>query len=126
MKINLTKECDKNTLISHIVLECMTDALYKQIGETSKKGEGVVSDVKLMVDGKELDIKIFADEWESQVDRMIREAATELLNEKFSSISDTVEYMSTEVTDFQEKIKEHIMSSKELLQENDGKTNRQT
>ena len=117
MKINLTKGYNKETLISHIILECMTNAIEEQIVETNKKDKDTIVDAKLIVNDFELDIKKFTNEWESQVDRMIKEEALNLVNEKFSSIYNTVENMNNEVTNFQEKIKDHIKSSEEILQE---------
>jgi len=102
MKINLTDDLRKDGLISHIVLnsisETTMDALVK-VG--SVQGVGVICDLILTANGHEIDIQAFVDHWESQVDRIIEEKAQELLSERFREISDLL-------VDLEERIKPEI------------------
>jgi len=109
MKINLTKELDRNTLVSHIILHNMSrafaeqlveeDSARKLVEESSEKG--VIIDVKLTVNGVELDLKAFVDYWQSQVHELITERAKELVKEKFVDLTNLV-------CDLEERIKPEI------------------
>ena len=48
----------------------------------------VICDLKLTINGHELDIKSFVEHWESQVDRMIRGAALDVVRDRFRDVTD--------------------------------------
>ena len=102
MKINLTDDVRKDGLLSHIILnsisETTMDALVK---EGSIQGVGVICDLVLTANGHEIDIQDFVDHWQSQVDRIIEEKAQELLSDRFREISDLL-------VDLEERIKPEI------------------
>lgn len=88
MRINITDELDKDTLLSHIILHNMSTSVAEQMIKNGTTNEGVVIDVKITANGIELDLKEFIDYWQSQVDRIIHEKAAELVREKFADIND--------------------------------------
>ena len=77
----------------------MTTALYTHIDKTNTKDKDSIVDVKLTVDDIELDIKEFVELWESQVDRMIDEAAKNLVNDKFSSLRENIDCINDKVSE---------------------------
>jgi hypothetical protein len=87
MKINMTEHLNEETLISHIVLEGLANSL-KGEGELEKfikphkMGKDYILDVKITVNDLELDLEHFVNHWQSQVERMIKEEAKELIEEK--------------------------------------------
>lgn len=101
MKINLTEELDRDTLLSHIILHNMCQAFAEQLLKEGKTEDGVVVDVKLIVNGVELDLKEFVDYWQSQVHNIITERAKELMNLKFANLTDLV-------SDLEERLKPEI------------------
>jgi hypothetical protein len=54
-------------------------------------------EVKLTLEGLELDLKGFAEYWKSEVDRMVSIRAAELVREKFMPINDMLHDMEKEV-----------------------------
>ena len=94
MKINLTKEVQNHdSILGHIVLQCMTDALMKHFMD--RQSNNIISDVILTVDGHELDIEKFLKTWQCQIESIVlREAkkmADSVMNEKFNDVSDILE-----------------------------------
>jgi len=88
MKINLTRELDRDTLITHIILNNMSQSIAERLAKEGKTPDGVVVDVKLTVNGIEIDLKSFVDYWQSQVDSIITSKARELINDKFADLND--------------------------------------
>ena len=78
MKFNLTKEVKRETLVSHIVLEGMMPELAKSLEHV--KG-AIIADLRLTVNGHELDLRKFCDVWQSQVEGMIRDEAIKIVIE---------------------------------------------
>ncbi|MCK5021317.1 MAG: hypothetical protein KAS32_30175 [Candidatus Peribacteraceae bacterium] len=87
MKINIMEEFKKNSLISHIVLNGMSRAVAEQVSVEKKETNDLV-EVKMTVNGKEIDIKLFLEHWESQVSNMIKEEAKNIVVEKMSDIDE--------------------------------------
>lgn len=107
MKINLSEEVRKNTLISHIVLHCLSSSIgiLPTPSDIAKEGRNENGDVecelKLTINGRELDISTFVDHWQSQVERMIYDRAKELFEEKFNEVDDLF-------YDLRDRLKEEI------------------
>ena len=59
MKINIRKEIEKNSLISHVVLNQMSQLLARELIKEEVTPEGVILDVKLTINGRELDLETF-------------------------------------------------------------------
>ena len=102
MKINVTKELNKKSLLSHIILHKMKDYLVKHLTENcSIKNIGIVAEIKLTVEGEEIDLQSFVDYWQNQVEEMITKQAKELMRDKFIDIQDLF-------TDLEGRLKEEI------------------
>lgn len=99
MKINLTDEVTKNTLLSHIILNCMTHAALESLPRI--KDKGVFANIKLLVNDEEIDLKIFLDVWQEQVGRMIKDTAKEIAEERCSNIFNLL-------SDLEERLKSEI------------------
>jgi len=87
MKINLTKEVNKNTLLSMIVLNGMRTATLEALAfERNRRGkdEDIEADIKLTINGDEVDVQSFVKHWESQVNALICEEAKRIVQEKFN------------------------------------------
>ena len=92
-RINITKEIANNkSLAGHLVLEGLTSVLKdKNISDFVKKNEtkdGVIAEITFQINGVDLPFLEFCEHWHKQVDRMIKEKAQEIIDEKFSDISD--------------------------------------
>lgn len=101
MKINLTQELKDNTLLSHIVLNCLTDTVAKKIITANRTESGIICDIKLTVNEHELNLLSFIKHWQSQVSRMIKEKAKEITEERFGDINDLLD-------DLEERLKSEI------------------
>lgn len=88
----MTEELRKNSLLSHIVMTGITNALAKEIGDDKERQteDGVILDLDFKVNGHDIDIQEFCDHWQSQVGGMIKEAAKELAKEKISTVIDKI------------------------------------
>jgi len=88
MKINLNKELKERTLVSNIIFGNMSMAIVEQLIEEGKTEDGVIGDVRLTVNGREIDLQAFIESWQSQVSESIVSKAKELFDEKFGEIDD--------------------------------------
>jgi hypothetical protein len=104
MKINMTEHITDRTLISHIILNCMTDTLMKLVKNTRVDGD-LMMDVILSINGHELDLEKFMKHWQSQVNHMIKEEAREMQKEKMGDMFMEVEDL---LTDLQGRLDEEV------------------
>jgi gas vesicle protein len=84
-------------LLEHVVLHCFMQ-LSKEAQETAvdnHKEEG--TDVKLLIEGVEVDITSFMEHWQSQVGTMITKKAKQLLDDKMSEVSDLLEDLKNRI-----------------------------
>ena len=88
MRINITKDIESDGLVSHIVLNSMSTSLAKRVVEEGAETDGVYCDVKVTVNGTEIDLMSFVEHWQSQVDSMISAEAARVVTDKFADISD--------------------------------------
>lgn len=90
MKINMTEELRKESLLSHVVMHGMHGAMAKEIGDNKdlQTPDGVVIEVDLVVNGHSIDLQLFCDHWQNQVGRIIKNEAKDLVKEKLSDIID--------------------------------------
>ncbi len=102
MKINLTKRIYKDKenrdFLMHIVLNCLTDQITKELTKDRIKGRDIEVEIILTLNGHELDLEKFMKYWQSRVNRIIKEEAKELINEKFLDLNDLF-------SDLQEKLR---------------------
>ena len=97
MKIKIVDEIKKDSLLSHMVINAMSNLVARELSVEGKTEEGTVIDVKLTANGRELNLQSFVDHWQSQVERMIKEEANEILGEKIAEMSDEVENKLEEI-----------------------------
>ena len=71
MKINVTEECTKNSLVSHFILNGLTDALLEAIKKDSVNDVGAFCDFKILINDTEIEFRPFLDHWQSQITEMI-------------------------------------------------------
>lgn len=95
MKITTTEIVDNKSLIGHIILSGI--GTHPSIMESVARDRE--ADVKLTVNGAEIDIQSFMDHWQSQVERMIREEAMKLVEDKFNDVSDKMREFSNALSD---------------------------
>ena len=92
MKINFTKELRKDSLLSNVVLHCIANVakndLASKLAEEGKTDEGVILDIVLTVNGREMNLESFINNWQSQVHRIIKETAEEIIEEKFCDVEE--------------------------------------
>ena len=103
MKVNMTKEIKENqeSLIGHIVCHCMTTAITEELLSTRKEKEDIMADVQLLINKHEVNLESFVEHWQSQIRRMIKEKAEELVEERFRTITDLM-------FDLEERLKDEI------------------
>jgi len=99
MKINLTDEVKKDTLLSHIILNGITKATLESLSRV--KDKGVFADVKLLVNEEEIDLNEFINYWQGQVGKILRESAKEIAEERCSNIFNLL-------SDLEERLKNEI------------------
>jgi len=93
MRIKFKDEID--TLIGHFVIHGLLVAIdrgllpentFDEVKKEKEADDGHL-DVAVTVNGREIDIHEFCENWEKQIDRMIREKAQEIVDHKFSDLS---------------------------------------
>lgn len=93
MKLTTEDIVDDKNLIGHMVLNALSKD-FEMIDAITAKGYATL---KLTVNDKEIDIKVWADHWQSQVERMIRNKAIDLINNKFCNIEYKIEALKKEL-----------------------------
>lgn len=91
MKVNLNKEIQKSSSLSHLILSCMSrtfgvDEKFHEFIESKKVEGDYVFDVKLTVDDTEVDLNGFIEHWQQQVKQAIEEKAREFVADKFADV----------------------------------------
>lgn len=87
MKVNIRKEAKEDTLLSHIILDNMSESVAKCLVKEGYTEDGTVIDLKLTANGMEIDIESFVECWQSQVKRIIAEKARDLINDQFADVN---------------------------------------
>lgn len=104
MEINVTKLVDgtkQDALVTHIIIHSIAHCLKDKYKiEKNDDGEAIVQ-IDFKINGLDVDLTVFAEHWQSQVDRMIHEKAQEIVDEYFQLTGDYLH-------DLQEVIKEKI------------------
>lgn len=90
MKVNLRDHLrSRESLLQHMVLTVIANTLaLEEVASSPEYNTDGTVDMVLTVNGHELDVEKFCQHWQSQVDRMIKEHAAELVEEKFAEISE--------------------------------------
>jgi len=101
MKVNVREEIHKDrneggSIIALIVLNSMGKAMKEGLKEIQedvlakyKETEGYL-DIKLTIEGHEIDVEAFCERWQSDVRRQIKEKAKQLVELNFADIYDVL------------------------------------
>ena len=93
---------DKRGLISHAILHCITPRVMAAIkGEDDRR----YIEAELKLNGISVSFKGFFDELDSQVDRLIKEAARDMVVDKLTDLDETIYEVGQVVKD---KIRERL------------------
>lgn len=87
MKVNFREHLRRESILDHLVLHCL-GAAANEVAEDPDYVEKGELDIQLLVNGHELPIEKFVEHWQSQVGRMIKEAAEEKIQQKFCEIDE--------------------------------------
>lgn len=101
MRINLTKELQEHSMLSVIVLNKLTKVALEEIAKDGKTDKGIMCEVKMTVNGHEVDLESFINYWQSEVRFMISKEAEKLVSEKFMNVSNIL-------SDLEERVKPEI------------------
>jgi hypothetical protein len=87
----------KDTFLGWCIISASThkDKNILNVWPDWKPGDGI--DAKFIVNGVELPLVESFDELKAQVDRMVAEKSYELISEKFSDLTDTVESLERKI-----------------------------
>ena len=95
MQVSKTGTLLKDELLAHLVIDSLSAAF------TTKQFEDFLTkcdyenkesiDIQLIVEGTEFPIDKVMVEWQTQIDKMVKECAVRLVNEKFNNIMDSFE-----------------------------------
>jgi len=88
MKINITEELRKDTLLSHVVLHSMSKTVAEELVKEGDTKKGIICDIKMTINGNDIDIRSFIDHWQSQFNKIVIRNAKDLINEKFDNVID--------------------------------------
>lgn len=110
MKVDMRKELDKKSLISHIVLEgligVVPESELESFVEKSKNKDGVpMYDLKITCNGVKLDFKRVVRAWEDQLERMIKDQAQELIDDKLYEMCRNIDSLRERIN---EEVKKHL------------------
>lgn len=85
MKVDIVKELNKDSLLSHLILHCLTETIGADKRFEEFVGTNKTFDIKLSINNLELNIQKFIDHWQSQVHELLTKYAKELIDEKISN-----------------------------------------
>jgi len=96
LKIGLETILDEKNLLSHWVLEAVTQ--YPQIVEEFRESQEV--EVQVLINGRPADVNEFAQHWQKCVNDSLNHRAAEIVREKLGDLSELVSDFSRDVTNF--------------------------
>jgi hypothetical protein len=107
MKIKKEKITRENTMLSHAILETITDSIIQK-GDIPNKDE---IEITLMIEGEEVDVTKFFNHLENQWDSNVRHEAQKLIEEndiirnKMNSITDSLSLIENHMTNLVKELK---------------------
>lgn len=106
MRIKVEEITDNENIMGHVVLHCLGRQIKANDDIVSKIREDGFAEVDLIINGEKIDgLKTFVDHWQSEVEKMTKEEAKKLFEEKFSNkFNDISELLS----DLQDRVDEKI------------------
>ena len=107
MKINVTEEISKRSLLSHFILNLPRKAI-EDMSKSLKIGD-LFADVKLIINGHECPVKKVIEGFDNQLDRIYKDGAKKLFDEKFESIiTDKLYEVSEVINDLKSRLDEEV------------------
>lgn len=97
MIITVKEIIDNQNILGHLVLQSISS--FPQILHEIQKNQS--AEIILTVNGVSVPIKPFIDHWQSQIDKIVKEHAERLIEEKFRNLG----YL---IDDFEAKVKESL------------------
>jgi hypothetical protein len=97
MLINLTEEIRKETLLTHIILNGITKAALESCLKGARTKTGIVADIKITINKKEVNLEKFCNIWQKQVKMSIAKQAEKLAKDKLYSTFNDVEDLMTDL-----------------------------
>ena len=88
MKTDFDKELKGQTLLSRVVLQGLSQAAIEALTAPDRKGDKLSYDIKLTVDGHEVDVSKFMNHWQKYVDEIVADEAKKLLGERIGEVQD--------------------------------------
>jgi len=108
MIINIGKQMKANTMLSKIVLHCITYHANKEVKDSiikdSHSNDSEI-DVNLSINGHEMDLFSFIERWQDSVDREVEKGIVERLT---SSINEDISEQFSNVRDFLNNLEDSI------------------
>ena len=101
MIITIKQIIDMDNLVGHIILNAIPASNKTIFNKIQEKGS---AEIKVTVEDEEIDFESFVDHWQSQVNRMIKEKAVELMSEKCEPIFDQMSEMQDSIQDLIKEI----------------------
>lgn len=118
MKIDLLKEIKKRTMLSNIILGGIESSILKEIVQGLKRSDNGKYNIKITINGVEVNLRRFIKNWQSSVDNRIAEAAKDVIQEKLSGVSnllyDLEQRLNTEIECRLEEWEREIKVTKDL------------
>jgi len=113
MKVNITDEIDRNSLLSHFILEMDTPTIQKIVKKIRGKKPRSI-DVQMTVEGYSVDVNKTMKHIESQLENLIEKRAKKLFTERYESIiTDKLEQIGDIADDLKERLDNEVDKRKE-------------
>ena len=100
LKIQRDKLLARDDLAQHLVIEALTNVLndrLPQFLEDINYEQKDELEAYLVFEGKEFGLHDICEAWQEQMDTMIKEKAIQLIRNKFSDITDTLDRLEEEI-----------------------------
>jgi hypothetical protein len=99
MKVNTNEEIERDTLLSHIVLNGLTDTITTTLLKVGTTPKGIICEIALTVNGHDVSIEPFCTHWQSQAHRMIREEAETIVKDKMYDVEELLNDLHSRLQD---------------------------
>ena len=106
MRINITNEINKRSMLATLLLNTMIEYdkgtvdsadVVKKFNMEVEEGVGCWAEVKISVNGIEMNAVSFANLIKDQLDRMIVEEAKEILSKRFGKMRDLLNHLEESI-----------------------------
>jgi hypothetical protein len=103
MKINISKliKDDRDQLLTRLIVHAMTFAegeVVKEFTDKYRTDDGIILDIKLTANDRELNLNSFVDAWQKNVNDLIKLHAKQLVEEKMTGLIDLIDNIQETVS----------------------------